>query len=46
MKKKTAGTYFDWAANSQTYFSHVELTPKENKEISDSMKVLTGDKKY
>jgi hypothetical protein len=45
MKTRTAGTYFDWAPNSQTYFSHVDLRPKEDKEISDLIKVMTGDKK-
>ncbi len=45
MKSRTAGTYFDWAPNSQTYFSHVDIRPKEDKEISDLIKVLTGDKK-
>jgi len=45
MKTRTAGTYFDWAPNSQTYFSHVDIRPKEDEEISDLIKVLTGDKK-
>ncbi|NII28111.1 hypothetical protein HB364_23715 [Pseudoflavitalea sp. X16] len=45
MKVKSAGTYFDWAPNSQTYFSHVDVRPKEDKEISDLIKVLTGSKK-
>jgi hypothetical protein len=45
MRTKTAGTYFDWAPNSQTYFSHVNIKLKEDKEISDLFKVLTGDKK-
>jgi len=45
MKTRTAGTYFDWAPNTQTYFSHVDIRPKEDKEISDLIKVLTGDKK-
>lgn len=35
MKTRTTGTYFDWAPNSQTYFSHVNIRPKEGKEISD-----------
>ncbi len=25
MKNRTAGTYFDWAPNTQTYFSHVKI---------------------
>jgi hypothetical protein len=45
MKTRTAGTYFDWAPNTQTYFSHVDIRPKEDKEISDLIKVLTGEKK-
>lgn len=45
MKSKVAGTYFDWAPNSQTYFSHVDVRPQENKEISELLKVLTGEKK-
>ncbi len=45
MKTRTAGTYFDWAPNTQTYFSHVDIRPKEDKEISDLIKVLTDDNK-
>lgn len=45
MKMKTAGIYFDWAPNSQTYFSHVDVRPKEDKDVSNLIKVLTGDKK-
>ncbi|AWX44045.1 hypothetical protein HME9304_01045 [Flagellimonas maritima] len=46
MKTRTAGTYFDWAPNTQTYFSHVDIRPKEVKEISHLNKVFTSDKKY
>jgi len=45
MKTRKAGTYFDWAPNTQSYFSHVDVRPKEDKEISDLIKVLTGEKK-
>jgi hypothetical protein len=45
MKMRPAGTYFDWAPNTQSYFSHVDVRPKEDKDISDLIKVLTGDKK-
>lgn len=45
MKTSTSGTYFDWAPNSQTYFSHVDLRPKEDKDVSNLFKVLTGEKK-
>jgi hypothetical protein len=44
MKIRTAGTYFDWAPNTQTYFSHVDIRPTEDKEISDLIKVFTGEK--
>jgi hypothetical protein len=45
MKTRGAGTYFDWAPNTQSYFSHVDVRPKEDKEISNLIKVLTGEKK-
>lgn len=45
MKTRFAGTYFDWAPNSQTYFSHIDIRPAENKELSDLVKLFTGDKK-
>lgn len=45
MKIRTAGTYFDWAPSSQTYFSHVDIRPGADREISDLIKVLTGEKK-
>ncbi len=35
MRTKMAGIYFDWAPNTQTYFSHIDIRPKEDKEISD-----------
>lgn len=44
MKTRIAGTYFDWAPNTQTYFSHVDIRPKEDKEMSDLIKVLAGQK--
>jgi hypothetical protein len=44
MRTKGVGTYFDWAPNNQNYFSHVDELPKENKELTDMVKLLTGDK--
>ncbi len=34
MIAKKAGTYFDWAPNTQNYFSHVNSKPKSPEEIS------------
>jgi len=45
MKTRIAGTYFDWAPNSQTYYSHIDQRPNEEKELTDLFKVLKGDKK-
>jgi hypothetical protein len=45
MKSKTAGTYFDWAPNTQNYFSHVDTNPKKDKELLDILTQLTNDKK-
>lgn len=35
MKTIAAGTYFDWAPNSLSYYSHVDVIPKGNNKISD-----------
>lgn len=43
MGTRRVGTYFDWAPNTQNYFSHVDEVPKENKELTDMIKILTGD---
>ena len=45
MLTKMAGTYFDWAPNTQNYFSHVDSSPKKDNELSDLIKILTDDKK-
>ncbi|SFM63589.1 hypothetical protein SAMN05428949_0255 [Chitinophaga sp. YR627] len=45
MRLKEAGIYFDWAPNTQTYFSHVDVRSKDEKGMSDLMKVLAGDQK-
>ena len=44
MNSKMAGTYFDWAPNTQNYFSHVDSTPKKNKELLDILNQLTSEK--
>lgn len=43
MFTKKAGIYFDWAPNTQNYFSHVDTGPKKDKELSDLIKKLTDD---
>jgi hypothetical protein len=43
MLNKSAGTYFDWAPNSQSYFSHVDIRPNKPKELTDLIEILTGD---
>lgn len=40
MLTKTTGTYFDWAPNTQDYFSHVD-----DKPLKDIIKQLTVDDK-
>jgi hypothetical protein len=45
MNSKTTGTYFDWAPNTQNYFSHVDTNLKKDKEMLDIFAQLTGDKK-
>jgi hypothetical protein len=42
MSTKKVGTYFDWAPNSQSYFSHIDTGPKENKEFTDLVEKLIG----
>jgi hypothetical protein len=44
MLAKISGIYFDWAPNTQNYFSHVDESPKKDKEISDLIKILTDSK--
>ena len=38
--QKKAGTYFDWAPNTQNYFSHVDSNPKKDNELDDIVKKL------
>ena len=38
---KKSGTYFDWAPNTQNYFSHVDSKPAKDNELSDIIKKLT-----
>jgi hypothetical protein len=40
MLAKKAGTYFDWAPNTQNYFSHVDSNPKKDNELDDIVKKL------
>jgi len=41
MATANAGTYFDWAPNTQNYFSHIDIRPEKNKELNDLIKKLT-----
>jgi len=38
---KKVGTYFDWAPNTQSYFSHIDHNPKKDNELPDLIKKLT-----
>jgi hypothetical protein len=40
MLTKKAGTYFDWAPNTQNYFSHINANPKTDNEFPDLIKKL------
>lgn len=33
MQNKRAGVFFDWAPNTQNYFSHIDLRPLTDKEL-------------
>jgi hypothetical protein len=35
MKNKSAGIYFDWAPNTQNYYSHIDIGSKRDKELTD-----------
>ncbi|MBS1504350.1 MAG: hypothetical protein JST32_19975 [Bacteroidetes bacterium] len=41
MSSKKSGVYFDWAPNTQNYFSHVDANPSKDRELSDLIKKLT-----
>ena len=41
MHTKNGGTYFDWAPNTQDYFSHVDYKPQNENELNDIIKRLT-----
>jgi hypothetical protein len=45
MANKKAGTYFDWAPNTQNYFSHVDINPKKEKELLDIITQLATETK-
>ena len=34
MKSKMVGPYFDWAPNSQNYFSHIDSVSKKDRELN------------
>ena len=38
---KKAGTYFDWAPNTQSYFSHIDSNPNKDNELHTIIKKLT-----
>jgi hypothetical protein len=44
MELKKAGLYFDWAPNNQNYFSHIDISPKKDKELSNIIELLTNGK--
>lgn len=44
MKSKRAGIYFDWAPNTQNYFSHIDTGPHKERELTDLVKKLTEEK--
>ncbi|UOY09223.1 hypothetical protein L0P88_11940 [Muricauda sp. SCSIO 64092] len=44
MKSKSAGTYFDWAPNTQNYFSHIDTGPKKDKELTNLIEKLMDEK--
>jgi hypothetical protein len=43
MSLKKAGVYFDWAPNTQNYFSHIDTGPKKSKEVTDLIKKLIDE---
>ncbi len=45
MLTKNAGTYFDWAPNTQDYFSHIDYKPQKDKELTELIKQMTNDDK-
>ena len=44
MKTKKAGTYFDWAPNTQNYFSHTDTGPRKDKELTGLIKRMMDDR--
>src|SRR5690606_13752606 len=44
MFNKNAGTYFDWAPNTQNYHSHVDFRPKGNQALDELIDKLTEPK--
>lgn len=39
--RKKAGLFFDWAPNTQNYFSHVDIRPIKDNELPDLIKKFT-----
>ncbi|XLS27959.1 hypothetical protein ACJD0Z_12205 [Flavobacteriaceae bacterium M23B6Z8] len=44
IKSKMAGIYFDWAPNTQNYFSHIDSGPKKDEELTDLINNLMDEK--
>jgi hypothetical protein len=45
MLTKDAGTYFDWAPNTQDYYSHIDYKPQNDRELTEFIKRLKNDDK-
>jgi hypothetical protein len=41
MQSKSAGVFFDWAPNTQDYFSHISIKPQKDDQLLDVIKSLT-----
>jgi len=44
MNNKIAGLYFDWAPNTQSYFSHVDVRSNVDSKIEEYIKILPDGK--
>lgn len=44
MVDKSGGVYFDWAPNTQNYFSHVDINLKKDKELINLLKKAVDEK--
>lgn len=45
INSKTAGLYFDWAPNTQSYFSHIDKRPNMDNKIENLIKTLPKQKR-